>query len=186
MDGLMLYYLSTFGLSKRTQVGMQDPAGMVASQALETPEGEVRIALNGVETVSAAASNTSVQHVAFQTDDIFETAAVLSAGGFSALPVPEGYYEDLALRLDMDETLLSALRATNVLYDRDGSGGEFFQLYSLPLSSGLFFEIVQRKGGYSGYGAANSPVRRSALAKLSDYPLDKPTPSHSKKADNHV
>lgn len=186
MDGLMLYYLSTFGLSKRTQVGMQDPAGMVASQALETPEGEVRIALNGVETVSAAASNTSVQHVAFQTDDIFETAAVLSAGGFSALPVPEEYYEDLALRLDMDETLLSALRATNVLYDRDGSGGEFFQLYSLPLSSGLFFEIVQRKGGYSGYGAANSPVRRSALAKLSDYPLDKPTPSHSKKADNHV
>lgn len=186
MDGLMLYYLSTFGLTKRTQVGMQDPAGMVASQALETPEGEVRIALNGVETASAASSDTSVQHVAFQTDDIFETAAVLSASGFAALPVPAGYYEDLARRLDIDEALLDALQATHVLYDRDGSGGEFFQLYSLPLSSGLFFEIVQRKGGYSGYGAANSPVRRSALAQLSNHRWDRPTSSHPERADNHV
>ena len=183
MDSLMLYYLSTFGLSKRTQVGMQDPAGMVASQALETPEGEVRIALNGVESTSAASSSTSVQQVAFQTDDIFETAAVLSAGAFSALPVPEAYYSDLVLRHDMDEALLAALKATNILYDRDGNGGEFFQLYCLPLSSGLFFEIVQRKGGYSGYGAANSPVRRSALAQL---PPRRPTHLDPTEAEIHV
>ena len=44
-------------------------------------------------------------------------------------------------------------------------------------------EIVQRKGGYSGYGAANSPVRRAALAQLPD-PL--PTHRYSQKADTHV
>lgn len=186
MDGLMLYYLSTFGLSKRTQVGMQDPAGMVASQALETPEGEVRIALNGVEAAQPATGSTSVQHVAFQTDDIFETAAVLAASGFSALPVPQDYYSELAQRFDIDEAVMAALRATNVLYDRDSSGGEFFQLYSLPLSSGLFFEIVQRKGGYSGYGAANSPIRRTALAQVPNRPPVTPNPSDPEKADIHV
>ena len=59
MDSLMLYYLSTFGLQKRTQVEMQDPAGMVASQALETPEGEVRIALNGVDAAHVTPASTS-------------------------------------------------------------------------------------------------------------------------------
>ena len=26
----------------------------------------------------------------------------------------------------------------------------------------LFFEVVQRRGGYDGYGAANAPVRMAA------------------------
>lgn len=186
MDSLMLYYLSTFGLLKRTQVGMQDPAGMVASQALETPEGDVRIALNGVDGAQDAPVSTSVQHVALQTDDIFETAAVLASNGFAALPVPSAYYHDLAQRFELEDGLLAALQQANALYDRCSAGGEFFQVYSLPLSSGLFFEIVQRKGGYSGYGAANSPVRRTALAALSDRPTALPASRHSQKAENHV
>ncbi len=186
MDSLMLYYLSTFGLRKRTQVEMQDPAGMVASQALETPEGEVRIALNGVDAAHVTPASTSVQHVALQTDDIFETAAVLAANGFAALPVPSAYYQNIAQRFDLDPDLLAALTRANALYDRNSAGGEFFQVYSLPLSSGLFFEIVQRKGGYSGYGAANSPVRRAALAQLPDHPAALPTHRHSQKADTHV
>lgn len=181
MDILMLYYLSTFGLTKRTQVGMRDPAGMVASQALETREGEVRIALNGVDAAHSPPRGTSVQHVAFQTDDILETAAVLAAQGFAALPVPATYYQDLTERFALSPEQRQSLEAAGVLYDRDSSGGEFFQLYSLPLSSGLFFEIVQRKGGYSGYGAANSPVRRTALAQshaaLTPPPSSRPSAS---------
>ena len=159
---------------------------MVASQALETPEGDVRIALNGVDGAQDAPVSTSVQHVALQTDDIFETAAVLASNGFAALPVPSAYYHDLAQRFELEDGLLAALQQANALYDRSSAGGEFFQVYSLPLSSGLFFEIVQRKGGYSGYGAANSPVRRAALAALSDRPTALPASRHSQKAENHV
>jgi 4-hydroxyphenylpyruvate dioxygenase len=86
----------------------------------------------------------------------------------------------------LEDGLLAALQQANALYDRSSAGGEFFQVYSLPLSSGLFFEIVQRKGGYSGYGAANSPVRRTALAALSDRPTALPASRHSQKAENHV
>ena len=43
---------------------------------------------------------------------------------------------------------------------------EFYQFYGRPLTGGLFFEIVERRGGYDGYGAANAPFRIAALKRL--------------------
>ena len=43
----------------------------------------------------------------------------------------------------------------NVLYDRDAQGGELFHVYTEPFEGRFFFEIIQRKNGYAGYGAAN-------------------------------
>ena len=53
------------------------------------------------------------------------------------------------------------LRAENILYDRD-EAGEFFQLYSQSYGEGFFFEILERRNGYLGYGAANAPFRIAA------------------------
>lgn len=57
------------------------------------------------------------------------------------------------------------MRGLNVLYDRDGDG-EFFHFYSLPFAGGQFFEVVERRGGYDGYGAAKAPFRIAAQKRL--------------------
>ena len=57
------------------------------------------------------------------------------------------------------------MKASQILYDCD-EGGEFFQYYSRPDANGLFFEIVERRGGYAGYGAANAPFRIAAQKRL--------------------
>ena len=44
--------------------------------------------------------------------------------------------------------------------------GEFFQLYSCNYGEGFFFEIVQRRGGYNGYGAGNAQFRIAAQKRL--------------------
>ena len=44
--------------------------------------------------------------------------------------------------------------------DRDG-GGEFLQLYTRSVG-GVFLEVVERRGGYDGYGAPNAPIRLAA------------------------
>ena len=64
-------------------------------------------------------------------------------------------------------TTLQQIRAhvRNLLYDED-ENGRFFQLYSKPYGDGFFFEIVQRTGGYRGYGAPNAPYRIAALKRL--------------------
>jgi 4-hydroxyphenylpyruvate dioxygenase len=54
------------------------------------------------------------------------------------------------------------MRELGVLYDRDPHGGEFFHFYTAMLGRRLFFEIVQRRGGYDGYGAPNTAVRMAA------------------------
>ena len=82
---------------------------------------------------------------------------------FVALPllaIPDNYYDDLDARFDLDPGLLATLRSLGLLYDRDAEG-EFLHFYTATVGR-VFFEVVERRGGYDGYGAANAPVRLAA------------------------
>jgi hypothetical protein len=102
-----------------------------------------------------------VQHLAFSTGDIFATAAVLKANGFRPLPMSPNYYDDIEARFGLDGELMGRLRAENILYDRDQQG-EYFQLYCPTYGDGFIFEVVERRGSYAGYGAANASFRIAA------------------------
>ncbi|MAY45363.1 MAG: 3-keto-5-aminohexanoate cleavage protein [Rhodobacteraceae bacterium] len=167
-----LFYLSLFETGKQATVDVVDPGGLVRSQAIESPDGALRVTLNGAETHRTFAGRfiadsfgSSVQHVAFLTDDIFATAAALEANGFEALPMAANYYDDLAARLGLSPVFAKRLKAHNILYDEDANGA-FFQMYSRAFGEGIFFEIVQRKDGYAGYGAPNAPFRIAAQRRL--------------------
>lgn len=167
-----LFYTTLFDMRKSPMVDVVDPDGLVRSQALETPDGAFRITLNGAETHRTMAGNfladsfgASVQHIALATDDIFATASALTARGFEPLPMSPNYYADLAARFDLAPDLLARLEAGNILYDEDATGA-FYQLYSRPYAGGMFFEIVERAGGYQGYGAPNAPFRIAAQKRL--------------------
>lgn len=166
----LLFYTSIFDARKSPMVDIIDPAGVVRSQVVESKEGNLRITLNGAENRRTLAGyfiaekfGSGIQHLAFNTDDIFATAAALRANGFRALPISPNYYGDVEARFGLDPELTERLRAENILYDRDDEG-EYFQLYSGTFADGFFFEIVQRTG-YRGYGAANAIFRISALKK---------------------
>lgn len=58
--------------------------------------------------------------------------------------------------------LLAAYQELGVLYDRD-EWGEFRHCCTGTVGR-VFFELVQRDGGYRGYGARNAPVRLAAQA----------------------
>jgi 4-hydroxyphenylpyruvate dioxygenase len=167
-----LFYTTLINMRKSAMVDVIDPDGLVRSQALETPEGELRITLNGAETHRTMAGSfladsfhASVQHIALATDDIFATADALGARGFQALPISRNYYADLAARFDIAPERLERLQASNILYDEDDTGA-FFQFYSRPFAGGMFFEIVQRSGNYKGYGGPNAPFRIAAQKRL--------------------
>ena len=85
----------------------------------------------------------------------------MAANGFSPLAIPQNYHEDLAARFDLADELLNRMKAANILYDKNENGA-FFQYYSQLYGDGLFFEIVERGGGYGGYGTANAPFRIAA------------------------
>ena len=171
MQSWLLYYTSTFEMSKSPIVDVADPAGVVHSQAIESPEGDVRLNLNGAEGHRTFAASfladkfgAGVQHIAFLSDDIFETSAQLTAQDFPRLEISPNYYDDLQAQFGLQDALVERLRAGNILYDRHGNA-EYFQIYSQPIFHGFFFEIVQRVGRYAGYGARNASARLAAQMK---------------------
>lgn len=167
----ILFYTSILEAEKTPMVDIIDPAGVVHSQVVENNSGTLRITLNGAENRKTLAGHfiagsfgSGTQHLAFETHDIFKTADLLQARGFTALSISPNYYGDVEARFGLDPELTEALKRRNILYDRD-EHGEYFQLYSPTYGEGFFVEIVERRSGYSGYGAANAIFRIAALRK---------------------
>jgi 4-hydroxyphenylpyruvate dioxygenase len=167
----ILFYTSIFEMDRTPQVDVADPAGLIRSQVVENRERTVRIALNGAESHRTLSGRflseffgSGVQHIAFASADIFESAERLRASGVEALSVPDNYYDDLEARFSLAPETLDRLRASRLLYDQD-EFGEYFQLYTRPFADRFFFEIVERRSGYRGYGATNAPIRLAAQAR---------------------
>ena len=102
---------------------------------------------------------TYQEHIAFAVDDLVATARAAKARGLDFLQIPANYYEDLDARFGLDPAFLATLRELNLLYDRDADG-EFLHFYTATVGS-VFFEMVERRGTYDGYGAPNAPVRHA-------------------------
>lgn len=164
-----LYWRALFGLEARAAQDVIDPAGLVHSQALQSPDGAFRITLNASdarETLSSRFLDHGLgggyQHVALTTEDIFATAQALHDGGAAMLEMPANYYDDLVARFGFDATLIARMAALNILYDEDAHGAGYWQCYSRAFDKLFFFEFVQRDHGYGGYGAPNAGIRLAA------------------------
>ncbi|MDT3424196.1 4-hydroxyphenylpyruvate dioxygenase [Pseudomonas protegens] len=172
LDSWVLFYKSLLDFEADDEVVLPDPYGLVKSRALRSRCSSIRLPLNISENRNTAISHalssyrgSGVHHIAFDCDDIFAEVSRAKEAGVPLLDIPLNYYDDLAARFDFDDEFLSELAYYNVLYDRDAQGGELFHVYTEPFEGRFFFEIIQRKNGYAGYGAANVAVRLAAMAK---------------------
>ena len=171
----LLYYVALFDLAKTPQVEIADPMGIVLSQAVETPDHKLRFTLNGSLAAQSLSSRfiqnyfgAGVQHIAFDCPDVFAAADAAIAAGLERLEIPRNYYDDLEARWGLDPELVERMAARDILYDRsidaNGEEAEYFQFYSRAFARRVFFELVERRG-YTGYGAANAPIRLAAQAR---------------------
>jgi 4-hydroxyphenylpyruvate dioxygenase len=167
----LLFYASLLDVRKTPVQTVIDPGGVVQSQAIETPDGSLRLILNASQSQRTLSSRflnelfgSGVQHIALATDDIFRTIERLKEHGVDLLPIPENYYDDLEGRSDLSADDVERLRQANILYDRE-EGNEYFQAYTRTLPGGFFFEIVERRN-YKGYGAVNAPIRLASQTRL--------------------
>lgn len=157
-DEAVLFHRGVLGLDAQESVDVADPYGLLRSRAVTNADGSVRIPL----TVGAAPGDDTAhaRHIALATDDVVAAARRFTASGGRLLPIPANYYDDLAARFEFAEGELETYRALGILYDRDAHG-VFRHCYTHTVGR-VFFELVQRDGGYQGYGAANAQVRLAA------------------------
>ena len=171
----VLFHRAVLGLVPERNVVMHDPYGVIRSREIESPDRAVRVSITVSErdntSVSRAVSafhGAGVQQIAVAVPDLVASARALKASGAPLLPIPENYYDDLLAKYDIEAGLLASMRELGILYDREPSGGEFLQLYLTPFDDRFHFELVERRGGYAGYGAPNAPFRLAAMAQWRD------------------
>ena len=176
MPSWLLFYASILDLRKAPGLDIADPGGLVRSVVVENASRSMSVVLNGSQGQRTASARfvseffgSGVQHIAFATADILATARALGRAGLATLPIPENYYDDLEARYDLSDDVLAELRRYGIMYERDGDG-EFFQLFTTTFADLFFFEIVERRGGYAGFGASNAAVRLAAQQRLSRHP----------------
>jgi 4-hydroxyphenylpyruvate dioxygenase len=160
-DEAALFYRSVLGLRRLDQQELAAPYGLLRASSLSNAAGDVRLALD-VPLLGDAGRPPDCQHVALACEDVLAVARSLRALGAPLLAIPGNYYDDIVARFDLRPELVAAMREHGVLYDRDESGGELFHLYTAIVGRRLFFEVVQRAGGYAGLGASNAPVRMAS------------------------
>jgi 4-hydroxyphenylpyruvate dioxygenase len=163
-DEAALFYRSVLGLQPQHSSEVAAPFGLVRNRTVSDPAGTVRIGLSVSVLRRGTEWQPSVpdpQHIAFASDDVLAAARAAREAGAPLLGIPDNYYDDLDARLAPPPSLLEEMQALDVLYDRDADG-EFLHFYTEILGGRVFFEVVQRIGGYAGYGEINAPVRMAA------------------------
>jgi 4-hydroxyphenylpyruvate dioxygenase len=167
-DEAVLFYTSVLALEAQPSQDVPGPSGLVRSQVMRSASGAVRMPLNVAPAAAEQGSFVGAaypEHVALYCTDVFAAARRARRRGLDFLPVPQNYYEDLDARFDLDDEFVASLQELNLLYDRDADG-EFLHFYTGTLGT-VFFEVVERRGGYAGFGAPNAPVRLAAQYRRS-------------------
>ena len=157
-DEAALFYRSVLGLELEVGTELAAPDGLVRSRAARSADGSVRFALS-VPVVGNGGAE--LQHVAFACEDVLATARAMRDRGVPLLRIPGNYYDDLAARTGLAPELIERMRDLGVLYEA-GEGGELLHFYTAMAGPSMFFEVLERRGGYDGYGASNSPVRMAS------------------------
>jgi 4-hydroxyphenylpyruvate dioxygenase len=172
VDTWVLFCRAVLGLEPGDSQKLADPNGLLRSFGMSDRMGRLRLLLSvpqsartAMSRAVVAAGGAVVQSIALRSDDVFASVAAARAAGVAFVPVPANYHDDLAARMDLPAGWLERMRALGVMFDRD-AGGDWLHACTWPTVGGIAFEIVQRVGGYAGFGVVNAPVRLAVQADL--------------------
>lgn len=167
MEEWVNFYGDVLGFSQLISFDDQDISTeytALMSKVMQNGTGRVKFPLNEpaqgkkksqIEEYLDFYKAPGAQHMALLTHDILHTVAELRKNGVEFLSVPETYYEDMKHRIGNIDEEIEAIKALNLLVDRD-EDGYLLQIFTKPTMDRptFFFEIIQRKGAKS-FGKGN-------------------------------
>ncbi|WP_040156130.1 sugar phosphate isomerase/epimerase and 4-hydroxyphenylpyruvate domain-containing protein [Mobilicoccus massiliensis] len=158
------FYRSVFGLTGGTESEFIQPSGRLQSRPFRPTDGDLRVVL--AVSADEGGRDAGVGQIAFACPDVAAVVARARAAGARFLPIPANYYDDLRARFDLDDATIEHLRTHDLMYDEDGEGGTLTHAYTQVMNGRFYLELLQREGGYTGYGAPGTHVRLAAQARL--------------------
>ena len=133
------------------------------SKAMTSPCGKIRIPINEssddksqIQEYLSAYHGEGIQHIALETNDIYETVEALRRNTVTFQDVPDTYFEGVDQRLPGHGEDMSRLQRNRILIDGAPTkgGGLLLQIFTATVIGPIFFEVIQRKGN-EGFGEGN-------------------------------
>ncbi|OYO16595.1 sugar phosphate isomerase [Enemella dayhoffiae] len=160
------FFRTVLGMRAGALTEFMQPGGRMRSRPLTPSVGELRMIVSVDDGTRPDEARRGLNQVAIAVSDVFAVVAQARRAGLQLMPVPDNYYVDLAARFaELSSEQVERLRQHGVLYDRDENGGELLHLYTPILGNGFYFEVLERRNGYAGFGAANTSIRLAAHAE---------------------
>lgn len=156
------FFRTLFGLQPVGSEEYIQPEGRLRIRALRAAKGDLRVALTVSDSGGDDVQHGGITQLAFATADVVDAVRRIRSRGVDMLSPPDNYYADLDARFALDPAALALLREHDLLYDRNGTG-ELLHAYTVPVDGGFQVEILERRGGYDGYGSANTHVRLASV-----------------------
>ena len=160
------FYERIFNFKEIRRFDIQGQHTGLVSKAMGAPDGLIRIPLNEeapkgsgqIEEFLMAYNGEGIQHIAFSTDDIFQSWDQLKAKQLEFMsPPPDTYYHMLDERLPGHGEPVDQLQSRGILMDGSTENDEprlLLQIFSNTLIGPVFFEFIQRKRD-EGFGEGN-------------------------------
>ena len=153
------FYRTVLGFAPGPVAEFMEPHGRMRSRVLRPAAGDLRVVIN----VNTGDVPRGINQVAFACRDVRAEVKRLRSLGVELLEPPANYYADLEARFALDDDVLGDLRDHGLFYDRVGDG-ELLHAYTPVVDGQFYVEILERRSGYDGYGAANTAVRLAMQA----------------------
>jgi len=163
MDAWGAFYEKLFNFREIRYFDIEGKLTGLRSRAMTSPCGKIRIPINEsaddksqIEEYLQAYNGEGIQHIALETDDIYDTVMRLKERGVKLLDTPDTYYEKIDARVPGHGENLDRLRELRILIDGAPTegGGLLLQIFTDTVIGPIFFEIIQRKGN-EGFGEGN-------------------------------
>ncbi|MFF4486754.1 4-hydroxyphenylpyruvate dioxygenase [Streptomyces sp. NPDC001544] len=164
LDATVDHYVRVLGFSMIFEEDIVVGAQAMISKVVQSASGSVTLTLIEPDTTRQPGQIDSflknhggdgVQHVAFNTDDIIRSVALMKEAGVGFLDTPDTYYQLLARRVAVQRHSVEELREHDVLMDEDHDG-QLFQIFtrSVHPRRTLFMEVIERSGART-FGSNN-------------------------------
>lgn len=167
------FYESLFNFKEIRYFDIKGQLTGLISRALASPCGKIKIPLNEskddqsqIEEFLHEYRGEGIQHIALNTNNIYQTVHTLRENGVSFLEVPDTYYEAVNQRIPWHKEPLQQLQQERILIDgeKDPKAGLLLQIFTENVFGPVFFEIIQRQGN-QGFGEGNFQALFEAIER---------------------
>lgn len=156
------FYKRVFGFTEVRYFDIRGVKTGLTSFALRSPCGKFCIPINEADEQKSQINEfieeyrgPGVQHLAFLTDDILRSLALLEAAAapIAFLDIDDDYYASVFERVPRVREDHAEIRRRNVLVDGD-EDGYLLQIFTKPLCGPIFIELIQRQN-HASFGEGN-------------------------------